>query len=90
MAELSWCKRWQIRIKILNLEGIYRSFTQSLHFIGEKMEAVRHLEVELPLPPTWSTVLQPRKISLTMEKWGMLEIMNMDDMASSVVQISLV
>ena len=43
------------------------------------MEAVRHLEVELPLPPTWPKVCSPRKISLTMEKWGMLEIMNMDD-----------
>lgn len=47
--------------KILDLEGMYRSFNQSFHFIGEKVEAVTHLEVELPLPPTWSKLLQSQE-----------------------------
>ena len=51
--------------KILNLEGIYRSFKQSLHFIGEKMEAVTHLD-----PPTWSKVLQPQENQLNYGQVG--------------------
>ena len=77
--------------KILNLEGIYRSFKQSLHFIGEKMEAVTHLEVELPLPPTWPKVLQPQENQLDYGQVGDAgEYEHGWHVASSVVQISLV
>lgn len=53
-----------------------------MHFIGEEIEAVTHLEAELSLPPTWSRVLQPQENQHDYGHWGMLKITNMDNVCS--------